>query len=73
MAAAAGLALVVGVSGPASSMRTNSAQLGEALETDALMSPALFFGEEETPCSKLPSGIGFQCAPLVPASFIASR
>ena len=73
MAAAAVLALVVGVGGPASSIRTNSAQLGEALETDALMSPALFFGEEETPCSKLPSGMGFQCAPLVPASFIASR
>ena len=44
----------------------------ETLESDALMSPVLFMGEEES-CSRLPSGIGFQCAPPVPASFIASR
>lgn len=72
MAAAAVLALVVGLGGSSPSLRTTHAELGEALETDALMSPALFL-EAETPCSKLPSGMGFQCAPLVPASFIASR
>jgi hypothetical protein len=44
------------------------------LESDALMSPALFFdGADEAPCSKLPSGVGFQCSQPVPASFIASR
>jgi hypothetical protein len=38
----------------------------ETLESDALMSPSLLFGEEPA-CSKLPVGVGFQCSqpPLV--------
>jgi hypothetical protein len=73
MAAAAVLALVVGLGGPRSPVRSTT-QYDEALETDALMSPALFIDEgEAAPCSKLPSGMGFSCSQPVPASFIASR
>ena len=41
------------------------------LESDALMSPVLAFDGE--PCSRLPSGMGFQCKQTLQASFIASR
>lgn len=43
------------------------------LESESLMSPVLRFGEEDAACSRLPSGVGFQCKPVVPASFLASR
>ncbi len=43
------------------------------LESEALMSPVLRLGEEDPVCSRLPSGMGFQCKPAVPASFLASR
>lgn len=43
------------------------------LETDALMSPALTFGGDGEACSRLPSGMGFQCKPSVQASVLASR
>lgn len=69
MAAAAVLAVVVGTGSPRS---VSVASSTEPLETDALMSPALML-DDDAPCSKLPSGMGFQCAPPVPASFIASR
>lgn len=75
MAAAAVLALVVGFGGTQRrSLATGHELGGEALESDALMSPALFFDEADAaPCSKLPSGVGFSCSQPVPASFIASR
>lgn len=44
--------------------------LETAFESSPLMSPVLFIDE---PCSRLPLGVGFQCSPVVPASFIASR
>ena len=36
----------------------------ELLETDALMSPALVVDVGE-PCSRLPSGVGFQCTQVL--------
>ncbi|MFT3710281.1 MAG: hypothetical protein QM817_21855 [Archangium sp.] len=72
MAAAAVFALVVGIGGPRSPVRSMTQP--EVFETDALMSPAIFIDEgEAVPCSKLPSGMGFSCSQPVPASFIASR
>ncbi len=72
MAAAAVLLLMVGNAPRNQSLATDSGRGEEALESSMLMTPALFF-EEEEPCSKLPSGMGFQCSPPVPASFLASR
>lgn len=73
MAAAAVLMLLVGHSTPPSaSMATDGGNGQELLESPMLASPALFF-EDSAPCSKLPSGVGFQCSPAVPASFLASR
>ncbi|MFO0596725.1 MAG: hypothetical protein U0228_15515 [Myxococcaceae bacterium] len=72
MAAAVVLAVVVGRVGLLATPVHATASSNEALETDALMSPALELGEE-VPCSKLPSGVGFSCSLPVPASFIASR
>lgn len=38
----------------------------ELLETDALMSPALTLDEgDAVPCSRLPSGVGFQCTQVL--------
>jgi hypothetical protein len=68
MAAAALLLLTVGGFSP----KPTHFVADETLESDAMMSPVLFFNSGE-PCSKLPDGVGFQCAPPVPASFIASR
>lgn len=69
LAAAAVLVLFAGravsVRGP--SLATAQAFAQEALETDALMSPALFV-EGTEPCSKLPSGLGFHCSAPVLAS-----
>lgn len=73
MAAAAALVLLVGRVAPQrASLATDGSRDDEALESSMLMSPALFFAADE-PCSKLPSGVGFQCSPVVPASFLASR
>lgn len=74
MAAAAVLALVVGLGGGAAQRNALSPTraMDEVFETDALMSPTLILDEGE-PCSKLPSGVGFSCSQPVPASFIASR
>lgn len=73
LAAAAALVLLA----PLSSSSQRSPSQAEALESSPLMSPVLFFGDEaeaEAPaCSTLPSGVGFQCSPAVPASFLASR
>ena len=76
MAAAAALVLLVGRVAPSKvSLATDGlgANEEEALESSMLMSPASFFFEVGEPCSKLPSGVGFQCSPVVPASFLASR
>lgn len=74
MAAAAVLMLLVGRSTPpAPSMATDGGGSQELLESPMLASPALMFFEESAPCSKLPTGVGFQCSPVVPASFLASR
>jgi hypothetical protein len=75
MAAAAVLMLLVGRSTPPNvSLATDGGHGGqEMLESPMLASPALMFFEESAPCSKLPSGVGFQCSPVVPASFLASR
>jgi hypothetical protein len=76
MAAAAVLMVMVGRSAPAPvSMATDGshAVAEETLESSMLASPAFLFFEEREPCSKLPSGVGFQCSPVVPASFLASR
>ncbi len=71
MAAAAALLVLVGrVESPVPSLAV--AGISEAMESDALMSPTLFF-EAGAPCSKLPLGVGFQCSQPVPASFLASR
>lgn len=43
-----------------------------ALESEPLSSQGWFFEVPES-CSRLPSGIGFQCSQPVPASFVASR
>lgn len=71
MAAAAVLVLMVGNAPRGPSLSTDGARGEETLESSMLMTPAFFF--EEEPCSKLPSGVGFQCSPVVPASFLASR
>jgi hypothetical protein len=64
--------LLVGRATPPNvSLATDSGQ--EQLESPMLASPALMFFEDSAPCSKLPSGVGFQCSPVVPASFLASR
>ncbi len=74
MAAAAVLVLMVGrVSPRPASLATDSSGSEETLESSMLMSPAFLFFEESEPCSRLPSGVGFQCSPVVPASFFASR
>lgn len=44
----------------------------ETFESSSLMSPVLFIEREEA-CSRLPSGIGFQCSPTLPTSVLASR
>lgn len=68
MAAAAALLFSVGnASAPRGSLSTDEGPL----ESDALMSPVLSFGDGE-PCSRLPSGMGFQCKPTL-ASVLASR
>jgi hypothetical protein len=74
VAVAAAVALVfVGRGSPGrASLAANGSRPEETLESSMLMSPALFF-EADEPCSKLPSGVGFQCSPVVPASFLASR
>lgn len=73
MAAAAVLVLLVGrVSPRPESLSADGSPTEEALQSSMLMSPVLFF-EAGEPCSKLPSGVGFQCSPVVPASFLASR
>jgi hypothetical protein len=72
MAAAAVLMVLVGRSTPSNvSFATDGGE--EQLESPMLASPALMFFEDSAPCSKLPSGVGFQCSPVVPASFLASR
>ena len=72
MAAAAVLMLLVGrATPPNASLATDGGP--EMLESPMLASPALMFFEDNAPCSKLPSGVGFQCSPVVPASFLASR
>ena len=72
MAAAAALVLLVGNATPrGTSLATAVARGDETLESSMLMTPAFFL--EEEPCSKLPTGVGFQCSPVVPASFLASR
>ena len=75
MAAAAALVLLVGrvAPRPVSLATDGSRTEEEALESSMLMSPGSFFFESDVPCSKLPSGVGFQCSPVVPASFLASR
>ena len=74
MAAAAVLLVMVGRSAPQqTSMATDTLRTEETLESSMLMSPAFLFFEPSEPCSKLPSGVGFQCSPVVPASFLASR
>lgn len=74
LAAAAVLMLVLGSGTPRqTSMATVGAQSEEALESSMLMSPAFLFFRAEEPCSRLPIGVGFQCSPVVPASFLASR
>ena len=74
MAAAAVLMLMVGhASPPPVSMATDGSRVEETLESSMLASPAFLFFEPSEPCSKLPSGVGFQCSPVVPASFLASR
>lgn len=73
MAAAAVLALVVGLGGAGQRNALSPTRaMDEVFETDALMSPALILDDAE-PCSKLPSGVGFSCSQPVPASFVASR
>lgn len=70
VAAAAALLFSVGnVSSPRGSLAADDGPL----ESDALMSPVLSFGGDGEACSRLPSGVGFQCKPVVPASFLASR
>ena len=76
MAAAAALVFLVGRVAPRPvSLATDGSRPTEeeALESSMLMSPGSFFFEADEPCSKLPSGVGFQCSPVVPASFLASR
>lgn len=74
MAAAAVLFLMVGRSTPApASMATDGSLSEETLESSMLSSPAFLFFQADEPCSRLPSGVGFQCSPVVPASFLASR
>jgi hypothetical protein len=73
MAAAAVLMLLVGRSTPPNVSLATDGGGQEMLESPMLASPALMFFEESEPCSKLPSGVGFQCSPVVPASFLASR
>ncbi len=74
MAAAAMLLVMVGRSAPQqTSMATDTFSPEETLESSMLMSRAVVFFEPSEPCSKLPSGVGFQCSPVVPASFLASR
>lgn len=75
MAAAAVLVLMMGrVSAPPVSLATDgSRNQEETLESSMLMSPAFLFFEESEPCSKLPTGVGFRCSSVVPASFLASR
>ena len=71
MAAAAALVLMVGNATPRASLSADGSPGDETLESSMLMTPAFFLSE--APCSKLPSGMGFQCSPVVPASFLASR
>lgn len=74
LAAAAALVLVVGGVAPKSvSLATDGNRAEETLESSMLSSPAFLFFEEDEPCSKLPTGVGFQCSPVVPASFLAAR
>ena len=74
MAAAAVLVLGLGRGSPRpASLATDGSRSDEALESSMLMSPGSFFFQADEPCSKLPSGVGFQCSPVVPASFLASR
>lgn len=69
LAAGAVLALFAGrlTSPRSASLSTAQAFAQEVLESDALMSPALFL-EGTEPCSKLPSGVGFHCSAPVLAS-----
>jgi hypothetical protein len=74
--AAAAVLFVVGRAAPQqASLATDGSRsvTDETLESSMLMSPAFLFFEPSEPCSKLPSGVGFQCSPVVPASFLASR
>lgn len=71
LAAAAVLMLVLGAGSPR--LAAADGQGEEALQSSMLMSPAFLFFEAEEPCSRLPTGVGFQCSPVVPASFLASR
>jgi len=74
MAAAAVMVLMVGRIEPRPvSLATDGTVSEEPLESSMLMSPAFLFFEESEPCSKLPSGVGFRCSAVVPASFFASR
>jgi hypothetical protein len=70
MAAAVALIFTLGTLTPRQVRYTSEGP--ETLESEMLMTPVLFREADEV-CSKLPSGVGFQCAPPVPASFIASR
>lgn len=72
MALAATVALMVGLGQLTAPRSAGSSAAAEPLESDALMSPALFL-DDPTPCSRLPSGMGFSCSQPVPASFLASR
>jgi len=68
VAMAAAAALILGV-GQLSSPTRQRYAAEEVLESDALMSPALFLDSQQEPCSRLPSGMGFTCT----APIIASR
>lgn len=78
-AMAAGLLLLLGAgrlvaaATPLSHEARAAAEEAEALETQALMSPVLFTNAGDESCSRLPSGTGFRCEPMVPASFLAAR
>jgi hypothetical protein len=63
MAASAALVLGIGQLAPRAQPKLEQ----EPLESDALMSPALFL-DTQAPCSQLPSGMGFTCTGPIVAS-----
>lgn len=73
MMAAAAAALLMMFAGRITPVPTGVSPVGEEqLASEGLMSPMLDFGDAE-PCSRLPTGMGFQCSQPVPASFLAAR